>query len=161
MKRVLVVVAAVAVVLLASGSLQAQSDPFIGVWKLNVEKSTYVNAPPAPKSETRTVEAVGKGAKFTLEGIDVDGSRISYSYTTNYDGKETPVTGARAANGEDTIAIKRVDAYTFTATTMKSGTVIRTVKGVVSKDGKVTTLVATGHDAQGRPAKAITIWEKQ
>jgi hypothetical protein len=161
MKRVLAGVAVIVLALFASSSMLAQSDPFIGTWKLNVAKSKYVNAPPAPKSETRTVEAQGAGAKISLDGIDVDGSRIAYSYTTNYDGKDTPVIGERAANGEDTIAIKRVDANTFTATTKRAGKVIRNVRGVVSEDGKTTTLVAKGTDAQGRPATATTIWEKQ
>jgi hypothetical protein len=160
-QRVLAVFAFIVVATLASASQSAGSDPFLGTWKLNVAKSKYVNAPPAPKSETRTVEAVGSGAKFSLKGIDADGSRIDYSYTTNFDGKDTPVIGADAANAEDSIAIKRVDAYTFTATTKRAGKVIRNVRGVVSQDGKVTRLVAKGTDAQGRPATAITIWEKQ
>jgi hypothetical protein len=161
MKRVLTVVAVIASALLASDSLSAQSDPFVGTWKLNVAKSKYVNAPPAPKSETRTVEVQGNGAKISLDGVDADGSRIAYSYTTNYDGKDSPVTGVGAANAEDTVAIKRVDANTFTATTKKAGKVIRTVRGVVSKDGKVTTLTAKGTDAQGQPAIATTVWDKQ
>jgi hypothetical protein len=158
MKRVFAVIA---MALVASGSLLAQSDPFVGTWKLNVAKSKYVNAPPAPKTETRTVEAQGTSVKISLDGVEMDGSRIGYSYTTKFDGEDSPVTGVGAANAEDTIALKRVDAYTFTATTKRAGKVIRTVRGVVSKDGKVTTLVAKGTDAQGRPASAITIWEKQ
>jgi hypothetical protein len=161
MKRVLPVISVIAVALFASASLLAQGDPFNGIWKLNVAKSKYVNAPPAPRSETRTVEAQGKGAKISLDGVNLDGSHIGYSYTTNYDGKEVPVIGEGRFFGEDTIFIKRVDAYTFTATTKKAGVVLRKVRGVVSKDGKVTTLTAKGHDEQGRPATAITVWEKQ
>jgi hypothetical protein len=161
MKRVLTVVAAIAVALFASGSVLAQSDPFVGTWKLNVAKSKYVNAPPAPKTETRTVETQGDSVRISLDGVEVDGSRIAYSYTTKFDGEDSPVTGTGAANAEDTVALKRVDAYTFTATTKRGGKVIRTVRGVVSKDGKVTTLVAKGTDAQGRPASATTVWEKQ
>jgi hypothetical protein len=161
MKGVLAVVAAVVVTLVASGSLLAQSDPFVGTWKLNVAKSKYVNAPPAPKTETRTVKAQGNSVKISLDGVEMDGSRIAYSYTTKFDGEDSPVTGMGAAMSEDTVALKRVDAYTFTATTKRGGKVIRTVRGVVSKDGKVTTLLAKGTDAQGRPASALTIWQKQ
>ena len=160
-QRILAAFVFIVVATLASASQLNESDPFIGIWKLDVAKSRYVNAPPAPKSETRTVESVGNGAKFSLDGIDADGSRIAYSYTTNFDGKDVPVTGINAANAEDSIAITRIDAHTFTATTKRAGKVIRSVRGVVSQDGKVTTLVAKGTDAQGRPAMAITIWEKQ
>ncbi|HEY4355226.1 MAG TPA: hypothetical protein VGN16_05735 [Acidobacteriaceae bacterium] len=159
--RVPVVLSTIALALLSSGVLLAQSDPFIGTWKLNTVKSTYVNAPPPPRSETRTVEAVGKGAKISLNGVNLDGSRIAYSYTTNYDGRETPVIGEGVFFNVDTIAIKRVDAYTFTATTIRAGKVMRRVRGVVSKDGKITTLTARGTDGKGRPATAVTIWEKQ
>jgi hypothetical protein len=109
----------------------------------------------------RTVEAQGNGAKISLDGVAVDGSHIAYSYTTNYDGKDSPVSGVGAANEEDTVAIKRVDANTFTVTTKKAGKVIRTVRGVVSKDGKVTTLIAKGTNAQGQTASATTVWDKQ
>lgn len=124
-------------------------------------KSKYVNALPAPRSETRTVEAQGNGAKIRLGGIEMDGSRIAYSYTTKFDGQDSSVIGVGAANAEDTIALKRVDGYTFTATTKRAGKVIRTVREVVSKHGKVTTLVAKGTDAKGRLASATRIWEKQ
>ena len=162
MKRVLTVAAFIAVALLASGSLPAQSnDPFIGTWKLNTQKSKYVNTPSPATDETRIVEAQGNGAKISLEGTNGDGSRIAYSYVTNYDGKDSPVTGTGAANREDSVAIKRVDAYTFTATTKRAGKVLRTVHGEVSKDGKVTTLVAKGPNSKGEPAVATTVWEKQ
>ena len=36
------------------GSLSAQTDPFLGTWKLNVKKSKFVPGPPR-KSETRIV----------------------------------------------------------------------------------------------------------
>lgn len=161
MKRVLPILAIIAMALFGSRSLLAQNDPFLGVWKLNPAKCKYVNAPPAPRSETRTVEAVGKSIKITLDGVNLDGSHIGYSYTTNFDGEQVPIVGENRFFGENMISMTRVDAYTFTAQTKKGDVVLRDVRGVVSKDGKVTTLTAKGHDDQGRPATAITVWEKQ
>lgn len=160
MTRVLRVVAVIAVALLSSGPLLAQSNLFIGTWKLNVAKCKYVNVPIQAKSETRTLEAQGDTVKISLDGVDGDGTRIAYSYTSKFDGKDSPVTGEGARNEEDTVAVKLVNASTFTATTKRAGKVIRTVRGVVSKDGKVTTLHTIGLDAQGRPVTAITVWEK-
>jgi hypothetical protein len=63
MKRLLAT--AIVVLAVVSGSLFAQSNPLVGIWKLNVEKSKY-NPGPAPKSLTRTVEPNGDGVKDTF-----------------------------------------------------------------------------------------------
>ena len=41
----------------------AQTDPWLGTWKLNLAKSTYSPGPP-PKSLTVTIEAAGQGMKL-------------------------------------------------------------------------------------------------
>src|SRR5207253_732050 len=85
-------------VLVLAGNVLADTNPVEGTWKLNVAKSKYNNAQP-PKSQTRTVEGQGKGDKFTFEGVAADGSRISYSFTNNYDGSESPISGTGQPNG--------------------------------------------------------------
>ena len=115
MKRILLV----ASLTLAVSPLLAQNDPWVGTWKLNVAKSRYTGTP-APKSETRTVVAQGDGYQVTYEGIAADGGRISYSLTSNLDGKDSQISGT-APLGADTIATKRVDAYTITAVVKKAG----------------------------------------
>ena len=156
MKRTLVLVAALSLV----GSLSlAQNDLSVGTWKLNVAKSQFTGTP-APKSETRTLATQGDGYKVTYEGIAADGSRIAYSFTTNLDGKDSPISGA-APFGADTVAVKRVDAYTTTGVVKKAGKEIRTATTVVSKDGKVTTQTVKGINEQGQPISYTTVWEKQ
>ena len=76
---------------LATSPLMAQTNPFIGTWKLNVAKSKFEPGP-APKSQTRKVVTEGEGAKYSFEGISPDGTAFSYSFTVNYDGKDSPVT---------------------------------------------------------------------
>ena len=139
--------------------LLAQNDPFVGTWKLNVTKSHYTGTP-APKSETRTVVAQGNGYQVTYEGIAADGSRISYSLTSSLDGKDSPISGS-APLGADTIATKRVDAYTITAVVKKAGKEVRTVVNAVSKDGRVTTQTAKGTSEQGQPIGYTAVWDKQ
>jgi hypothetical protein len=107
------------------------------------------------------VEAQGNGAKYSVEGVAADGSRIAYSFTTNYDGKDSPISGAGFPNGADTIAVKRVDANTDTATWKKAGKVVGTNRIVVSKDGKVRTFTAKGTDEQGQATSATVVWDKQ
>lgn len=160
MKRFFVFATVAALSLVASGLLLAQTNSALGTWKLNVAKSKYVNTQ-AAKSETRTVEAQGNGAKYTYEGVAADGSKIAFSFTTNYDGKDSPIIGVGYPNGADTIAIKRVDAKTTTASAKKSGKVVVTTTSVVSSDGKVTTNTTKWTNAQGQPTSATTVWDKQ
>jgi hypothetical protein len=157
MKRILVM-ASLALSLVVSLSL-AQNDLSVGTWKLNVAKSQYTGTP-APKSETRTLVAEGNGYKVSYEGIAADGNRIGYSFTTYLDGKDSPISGA-GPFGADTVAVKRVDAYTMTGTVKKAGKEIRTTTTVVSKDGKVTTQTVKGINEQGQPISYTMVWEKQ
>ena len=161
MKRLLVF-AVVALSLVGSGLLLAQSNPQVGTWKLNLAKSKFSPAGATPKSVTLTIQAQGDGAKVSLEGVAADGSRIAFSFTTNYDGKDSPISGVGAPNGgEDAVAVKRVGANTTTTTAKKAGKAVGTNRTVVSKDGKVTTITAKGINAQGQPTNTTTVWEKQ
>jgi hypothetical protein len=70
----------------------AQSNPLVGTWKLNLEKSKY-NPGPLPKSLTRTTEAVGQSFRSTFEGINAQGSPVKVVFGPySYDGKPYPVT---------------------------------------------------------------------
>ena len=58
MKRRIGLFAALVIVLAAGSVLLAQSNPFVGTWKLNVASSKYNPGPP-PQSQTRTWDAAG------------------------------------------------------------------------------------------------------
>ena len=160
MKRTLKVIAVVSLMMLSSGILLAQEVPFVGTWKLNTAKSKFTGMP-ALKSETRTVAAQGSGIKVSFDGIAADGSKFSYSYTTNLDGKATPITGTGVPAGAEMYASKRVDANTYTTTWLKGGKEVGMSRSVVSKDGKATTITLKLTDASGKPISAVTIFDKQ
>ena len=109
MKRSLCVLAFVIFTAVVAAPLFAQESPFLGTWKLNVAKSKFEPGP-GLKSLTRTITAQGNGAKYSFEGVAADGSSISYSFVTNYDGKDSTFTGT-GPHGADTIALKLVDAH--------------------------------------------------
>src|ERR1700722_16864687 len=69
------------------------TDPVIGTWKLNVEKSKFA-ADRAPKAMTRTYAAAAGGTSMTVTGVNADGSTISQSATLTYDGKDDAFTGS-------------------------------------------------------------------
>jgi len=159
MKRFVMFVAVVSLSLAGSSLLLSQTNPALGTWKLNLAKSKYVNAQ-APKNESRTVEAQGNAVKYTYEGVAADGSKIAFSFATNYDGKDSPISGVGYPDGADTIAITRVDANTTKASAKKAGKLAVTTTSVVSDDGKVTTNVSKWTNAQGQPASITTVWDK-
>ena len=161
MKRLLVFATVVVLTVVASGLLLAQSNPNVGTWKLNPAKSKSSPAGLIAKSETRTVTAQGDGAKYSYEGVAADGSNFAFSFTTNYDGKYSAISGVGFPGGADTYAVKRVDANTFMGTGKKAGKVVGTNRTVVSKDGKVTTITGKGTDEQGKPTSSTSVFEKQ
>jgi hypothetical protein len=135
--RLLKFASILALVAVACAPEYAQTNPAVGTWKLNIEKSKY-NPGPAPKSMTRTLEAQGDNVKYRFEGVSAEGTGVAYSFTVAFDGKESPITDSMPG-GADAITIKRTDANTFEATLTKAGKVIGTAKSEISKDRKATT----------------------
>jgi hypothetical protein len=140
------------------GRVAAQaSNPRLGTWQLNVEKSQY-NPGPAPQRVTMTIEAAGEGEKATTEGVNAAGAPTRTEYTAQYDGKDSPLTGSQNA---DTVSLKRIDARTLERTDKKGDKVVATSTRVVSEDGKTMTVTTTGTNAQGQAMNNVTVWEKQ
>jgi hypothetical protein len=67
-------------------------DPQVGTWKVNLAKSKY-SPDPAPKSATTKIEAAGAGTKVIVDQAPADGPVRHWKFTSNYDGKDMPVTG--------------------------------------------------------------------
>ena len=159
MKRVLQFVAIALLVVFCSCTVQAQSNPLVGTWKLNVTKSKY-DPGPAPKSLTRTVVAQGDGVKYTFEGVGGDGKPIAYGFSVQFDGKDNPIAGS-IPSGADTIAATRTDSNHFVATLKKGDKVIGTSKVTVSRDGKVTIVDSTGTTSTGAKTHDVQVYDKQ
>lgn len=139
------------------GATFAQSDPQVGVWKLNVAKSKY-SPGPAPKSATTRIEAVGAGTKVIVDQVLADGTTRHWEYTANYDGKDTPVTGNPDA---DTVARTRINATTVQTIAKKGGKVMTTQTSAVSSDGKTRTVTTKGVNASGQQVNNVAVYEKQ
>ena len=157
MQKLVVLVAALAFIAPVADLGGQTADPIAGTWELNLAKSTY-NSGRAPKNETRTFEMVGDSLKYTARGLDADGKPILRQVVAKYDGKDYPATGHATA---DTIAYRRVDAYTSQATLKKAGKVIIVNTRVVTKDGKMFTLTNDGYDAAGTPVSDVLVFERR
>ena len=137
----------------------AQSSSRFGTWKLDTTRSA--SSASGPKSLVRTDEPAGNGVKVTYEGVAADGSRIAYSYTAQYDGKEYRSSGVGMAFGWETIALRRIDDHTTEATLRRGGKVVSIARNVVSPDGKTMT-VTSKFDESGQPTRVSTsIWVRQ
>lgn len=135
------------------------ADNTIGQWKLNLEKSKYTPAPMPVKSLTTTREASDGGVKVTTTGEQADGTAINASYTAKYDGKDVTVTGN---SPYDTIAIKQVNANTFTDARKKTGGPYQaTGRTVVSNGGKTMTTTTKGTNGSGKAFTSTFVFDKQ
>jgi hypothetical protein len=140
------------------GPALAQSDSQVGVWKLNVEKSTY-SPGPKPTSGTTTIEAVGAGTKVSVDQTLPDGTKRQYSFTANYDGQDVPFVGDNPE--ADTVARTRIDASTVQTVSKKAGKVMTTQTSTVSSDGKTRTVTTKGVNAKGQPVNNVAVYERQ
>jgi hypothetical protein len=160
MKRILFLFVIFVLSAAVSGPLMAQDNPFVGTWKLNAAKSKFTGVP-APKEMTREIVAADSGATYTFTGTDANGGAISYSFTTNYDGKDAAVSGSGMPGGADTIALKRISAKKVEGTLKKGGAEVAKVTAVVSKDGKTSTVTSTGKSADGKSMSSVSVYDKQ
>jgi hypothetical protein len=147
------------VTLFTSGLTLAQTDAFVGTWQLTVAKSKF-DAGTARKSETRIVESSPNGMKVSVNRTNADGSNQQFNYTTNFDGKPHPITGA-GPFGADSIDVTLGAANSLTYKVMRGGKVVGTGKSVVSADGKTLTLTSKGTDASGKTSSSVAVYDKQ
>ena len=148
--------ALVATLVAAAYGVQAQADPTIGTWKLNLAKTKY-NAGQAPKSTTLVIEAAGQGVKLTSNTVLADGTARKISYTASYDGKDAVVTGTPDYDG---MSLKKT-ANGFEGSRKKAGKVVQTYTRVVSADGKTMTVTSTGTTAAGAKVDNVQVYDKQ
>jgi len=135
---------------------QAQTEPSVGTWTLNLAKSKY-NVGTPPKSLTVVIAAAGKGFKVTGTVILPDGATRKVEYTSMFDGQDAVVTGSP---DYDAVAIKRT-ANGTSGERKKGGTVVQTFTRIVSADGKTMTVTTKGTTAAGEKVDNVLVYDKQ
>ena len=156
-RHLLTMVTVLAVALPAVRLLGQAGDPVVGTWVLNISKSKF-SPGPAPKSETRTYVVAGQDIKASSKGVDADGKPTAGTWTVNTDGKDRPMTGDPDA---DSLAVKRVDAFTVESIEKKAGKIVITATRVISRDGKLMTITFKGTNAKGQPRNDVWVFDKQ
>ena len=135
-------------------------DPFIGVWKLNPQKSKYESGG-APTSFTRTYEDRGGGTIFMTTDVTIpQGSTRAY-LVYRRDGKPYP----EAAVGVESIrmvTITAIDSRTEEVDVIVNGTASQTPSAItISADGMTMTQVMSGRNAKGKGFTNTVVYDKQ
>ncbi len=135
------------------------ADPFLGTWKLNVEKTKVITGL-APKEGNFTKNL--EGNRYVVTEGDAFGNGVSVALRFT-----EPVNGGIVKYDEGVLpaeaseAVKRINSNTREYTRRQRGEVVLVEQVVVSKDGKTITAHAKGTNAQGKPFDRIEIWNKQ
>ena len=145
-----------------STTTPVRSDPFVGIWQLSADKSTYESGG-APKGFTRTYEDRGNGTIFmTTDVVTAQGTTRSY-LVYKRDGKPYP----EAALGVESIRlvmVRAIDRYTEAMAFTVNGKPVDTIATItvsVSTDGRTMTQVISGKTGQGRAFTNTLVFDKQ
>jgi hypothetical protein len=134
----------------------AQSNPLVGTWKINLEKSKY-SPGPAPKSATLKYQAEGQNLKRTNEGTDAAGKPTNNEWVNIFDGQPHPSPGP----GYDASAYTKIDPNTFHFTRLKAAKIVQSGFGVLSRDGKTFTVTTIGTGPNGEQINNVAVYDKQ
>jgi hypothetical protein len=132
----------------------AQSEPFAGLWQVNLAKSKYGGQ--APKSRTAYLQPDGQNIKMTLVSINADGTPASVVRPWIFDGMPHPDT---ATPNFDAIVFTRANSNSVIENRLRAGQTVQIETIALSADGKTITVTST--DANGRPSNNTEVYEKQ
>ena len=159
-KRFLVVAAsAIAFVVMTSAPRAQSSDPWIGTWKVNLDKSTYSPGPKPKMGATVKIEPASGGIRTTIDGVNAEGQKTHTESGGAFDGKDNPVNGA--PNPDQTTALKKIDARTYETQTKVGGKPTVLTRITISADGKTLTAMQSGTNPQGQAVKNGIVADKQ
>lgn len=133
----------------------AQSNPLLGTWKVNLEKSKYASGN-APKEQTNTYVQDGPNIKNMGKTVDSQGNTLETVLLHIYDGQPHPSTGNPLF---DSSTYTRIDANTLMWSRSKNGKQVLVGYSVMAPDGKSYT--TTNITTAGKGGIDTTFVEKQ
>ena len=133
-------IAVVTTVCVASTAAQ-NANPRFGQWKLKSEA-------PAPQSNVMTYEPFGaKGMKVTVTSVNARGDTSSWWYTTDFDGKDMPVTGS---SGTTHTSVRTITDRINEIVNKRDGRVTQVLTNVLSPDGNTIGVIYMRADSTGK-----------
>jgi hypothetical protein len=142
--------------LVGTTAVATEQDPVVGVWKLNVAKSTFT-AGPALKSQTRTYTQAGWEITLVMKTTAADGTQSTSQSTYKVDGRDYPVTG----NPDyDTLSGRQSTINEATFVLIKGGKPIGKTQRSVALDGKTLTVRSSYTLAAGGKSESTLVFRK-
>lgn len=130
-----------ALALVAAAASVQQENPRFGRWKLQSDAT-----PPA--SNIMTYEPFGeRGMKVTIDAVNRDGVKTHWWYTTNFDGRDSPVVGNP---GQDASVVTVVNDRINQILNKKNGRVTTVLINVLAPDGNTIANTYIRVDADGK-----------
>lgn len=128
--------------LVAFTSARAQNtNPRFGQWKLKSDA-------PAPASNIMTYEPFGAaGMKVTVTSVNARGGKSEWWYTTDFDGKDMPVTGS---SGTTHTSVRTITDRINEIVNKRDGRVTQVLTNVLSPDGNTIGVIYMRDDGSGK-----------
>ncbi len=136
-------------------SAASSSDPFIGTWKLDPNKSKYSSGAP-PRDMTIQIAPEGDNLRIEAHGSDEDGSPLSVTYSLP----------AKGGNGQvqhgffDSVRSEYISVEVRQTTYLKDGKETMSRRTVLSDQGKTMRSTVKGTNAKGHPVAGEEVYEK-
>jgi hypothetical protein len=135
------------------------SEPLVGVWNVDVFKSTYVTGQP-PVKRVVTFEVAGDSLHFTQEttnqGFNTS-ETVKVEFTAKLDGKDYPIMNS----GLDTVALRKVDAMTYERIGKIKGMHTETATMKLSNRNRTLTVATKGTTDAGAEYSRTEVFNKQ
>ena len=136
--------------------LFAQNERFLGIWELNLAKSSITRGAP-PRSEMIVNVAEPGGFRSVLSVVTERGTSVEIHHY-NFDGAFHQTDGSDPRE----LSFRRVDQNTIDQDTRRNGQVTVNRRIVVSADGKTMTLIASGTSGGGQKYEKDTrVYDKK
>lgn len=132
---------AVAMLVLIETSGAQATNPRFGQWKLKSDA-------PAPQSNVMTYEPFGgAGMKVTVTSVNARGEKSEWWYTTEFDGKDMPVTGS---SGTTHTAVTKITDRINEIVNKRDGRITQVLTNVLSPDGNTIGVIYMRDDGSGK-----------
>ena len=148
---------ALSTLLISGAAARAQApDPMLGTWTLNAAKSKTPY-----KSGTTVIEPAGEAVKVTADLEAADGTKYHWTWTSKYDGVDSPVTGTTPFGSPAVASLTRVDARTAKVIGKVAGKQVLEQTITIAPDGRSRTVVTHGTDASGRKVDTTAVYDRK
>jgi len=143
---------------LSAQPVRADSDLFLGTWRLNPSASTYQSGD-VPASMTIIMETTPQGIHYRSQTELRDHRTTTAQYTAAYGGQQALVIGD--AGFLTPVKLARIDAHTVAASYVRGGSqVVAESRRVLSADGKKMTITTVFKAKDGKAVTNVGIYEK-